>query len=144
MKRNMGAGIAGLLFALGLGISGMTDPRKVLGFLDVSGNWDPTLLFVMVGSIGVHFFTYRMIRRLPSPLFSPHWHLPTGTGITANLAMGSVTFGLGWAMAGYCPGPAVVSLASFQTRPMLFVAGMAAGMFLYKIQKNGRRKAAGQ
>ena len=131
MKNNLGAWIVGFVFALGLGISGMTNPQKIFGFLDVFGTWDPSLMFVMAGAVTVHFFTYRLIRRRESPLFSPQWHVPQKTQITPSLIAGSVIFGAGWGLAGYCPGPALTSLASFELRPALFVGGMMAGMSLF-------------
>ena len=133
MKNNLSAGVVGLIFALGLGISGMTQPQKVVGFLDVFGNWDPTLMFVMIGSIAVHFISYRLIKKRDSPLFSTQWHLPTKTQITPSLVVGSIVFGLGWGLAGYCPGPALVSLGSFQTRPFIFIIGLLGGMLIFKM-----------
>lgn len=132
MKNKLSAGIVGFIFALGLGISGMTNPQKVISFLDVFGAWDPSLIFVMAGSIAVHFITYKLIRRRKSPLFSPQWHVPQKSQITFSLIAGSIIFGMGWGLAGYCPGPAMTSVASFQTRPLLFVVGMFAGMYLFK------------
>jgi len=133
MKNKLSAWLVGFVFALGLGISGMTQPQKVIGFLDIFGNWDPSLMFVMAGSIAVHFFTYRIIKRRDSPLFSPQWHLPKSTRITPSLVVGSVIFGAGWGLAGYCPGPAITSMASMQTRPVLFVIGMIVGMYIFKM-----------
>lgn len=133
MKSVLAAGIVGFIFALGLGLSGMTDPAKVLGFLDLFGRWDPSLAFVMAGSIFIHFFTYRWIRRRKSPLFSREWHVPTKTRITPSLAVGAILFGAGWGLAGYCPGPAITSLASLQPRPVIFVVGMGLGMVFFKI-----------
>ena len=130
---NISAGVVGFVFALGLGISGMTQPAKVIGFLNVAGSWDPSLVFVMAGSIMVHFVFYRLTKNRKSPLFSPQWHLPKKTRITPSLIMGSIIFGLGWGLAGYCPGPALTSLASGQLRPVLFVASMVLGMHLFKI-----------
>ncbi len=132
MRNNLGALAVGFVFALGLGISGMTNPQKILGFLDVFGSWDPSLIFVMVGSIAIHLVTYRLIRRRQSPLFSPHWHVPQKSDITLSLVVGSAIFGIGWGLAGYCPGPAITSIASLQARPVLFVAMMVAGMFLFQ------------
>lgn len=133
MKNNISAWIVGFVFALGLGISGMTDPKKVIGFLNVFGNWDPSLIFVMMGSIAVHFVTYRWIRRRSLPLFSNQWHVPQKSQITPSLMIGSLIFGIGWGLAGYCPGPALTSLAFFQLPPFVFVASMLAGMFLFKL-----------
>jgi uncharacterized membrane protein YedE/YeeE len=133
MKNNIAAGTVGFLFALGLGISGMTDPQKVLSFLDIFGQWDPSLAFVMIGAILVHFLLYRPIRGKRSPRFCSEWHVPTNSKITPSLIMGAVIFGMGWGLAGYCPGPAITSLATLNSRPLVFVAAMILGMFLFKV-----------
>ena len=134
LKRHAFAAFAvGFIFAIGLGISGMTQPAKVVGFLDFFGSWDPSLIFVMGGSVIVHFITYRLIRKRNSPLFSPHWHVPTKKEITPALVGGSILFGVGWGLAGYCPGPAMTSLASFDSRVFVFVGTMLLGMYLFKI-----------
>ena len=133
MKNGLAALVVGFIFAIGLGISGMTQPQKVVGFLDVFGKWDPSLIFVMVGGIIVHFVTYKLIRKRKSPLLHSSWHVPTKKEITPALVTGAVLFGIGWGLGGFCPGPAVTSLASFQLRPLLFVASMLAGMFLFRL-----------
>lgn len=132
MKNGIAALVAGFVFSLGLGISGMTQPQKVVGFLDLFGNWDPSLIFVMVGAILVHFMTYRVIRKRKSPLLCADWHVPTKKEVTPALIFGSLLFGVGWGLGGFCPGPAVTSLASFQVRPLVFVASMLLGMFLFR------------
>ncbi|MBX3018922.1 MAG: YeeE/YedE family protein [Bdellovibrionaceae bacterium] len=132
MKNNVGAFIVGLLFALGLGISGMTDPQKVLGFLDLFGAWDPSLAFVMLGAVGLHLISYRLIRRRQTPLFSAQWEVPPNSPLTPSLIAGAVIFGVGWGLAGYCPGPGITALASFELRPFVFVAGMILGMLVFK------------
>lgn len=132
MKNSLAALAVGYIFALGLGLSGMTQPQKVVGFLDLFGNWDPSLIFVMVGAIAVHFVSYRLIRSRPSPLFSAQWHVPTKKEVTKPLLLGSFLFGVGWALAGFCPGPAVTSLASFELRPLVFVISMLVGMAIFK------------
>ena len=131
MKINFVSFFAGLIFALGLGIGGMTQTEKVIGFLDVFGNWDPTLMFVMAGAVGVHLVVYRAFRNRPSPLLAAKWHLPEKVQITPALMIGAALFGIGWALAGYCPGPALTSLASLQREPLIFVASMFAGMLLF-------------
>ena len=133
MKNNVAALVVGIFFAMGLGISGMTRPEKVFGFLDIFRNWDPSLIFVMVGAVIVHFIAFRFIIRRKSPLFSMQWHLPTKTQITFPLIAGSFLFGVGWALAGYCPGPALASLVSFQSRPIIFFVSMIFGMFLFRL-----------
>lgn len=132
MKNALAAFAVGFVFAIGLGISGMTQPQKVVGFLDAFGSWDPSLVFVMMGAVVVHFVTYKLIRKRNSPLLSAQWHVPTKTEITPALILGAVIFGVGWGLAGFCPGPAVTSLASFEAKPAMFVASMLVGMFLFK------------
>lgn len=132
MKNALAALVVGFTFALGLGLSGMTQPQKVISFLDIFGNWDPSLIFVMLGAIAVHFITYRLIRNRKSPLLSPDWHVPTKREITPALVIGSLLFGVGWALGGFCPGPAVTSLASFDGRVTTFVVSMLVGMFIFK------------
>ncbi len=122
----------GFIFAIGLGISGMTKPSKVIGFLDLFGKWDPSLIFVMAGAIAVHFVTYRVIRKRASPLLVPNWQVPTKTELTPALVIGALLFGAGWGLAGFCPGPAMTSLASLQSKPLIFVISMLVGMYLFK------------
>ncbi len=133
MKNNVTAFIVGIIFAMGLGISGMTHPEKVIGFLDIFGEWDASLAFVMMGAIAVHGIAYRLIRRRRSPLFSKEFDVPTTKNITPSLIVGSFIFGIGWALAGYCPGPAITSLASLQYRPFMFVVSMMFGMTVFRI-----------
>ncbi len=132
MKSGFSALIVGLIFSLGLGISGMTNPQKIYGFLNIFGQWDPSLMFVMIGSILVHSISYQWIKRRPSPLFG-QWPIQADRKITPRLVFGAVIFGCGWGLAGYCPGPAIVSAASLQMRPIIFVGGMLGGMFIFKI-----------
>jgi len=132
MKKNIVSFTVGLIFAIGLGLSGMTQPQKVFGFLDLFGKFDPSLMFVMIGAIAVHFITYKIIRRKDSPLLHSEWLVPTKKDITPALVMGSFIFGMGWALGGFCPGPALTSLASFELRPFIFVISMIGGMFLFK------------
>lgn len=143
MKNNLASLVVGFIFAIGLGISGMVRPEKVIGFLDVFGNWDASLAFVMIGAIAVHAVAYRLIRRRSSPLLSPSFQVPTSKELTPTLIIGSFIFGVGWALAGFCPGPAITSLASFQTRPVVFVVSMISGMLAFRIYQGvlGRRRA---
>lgn len=127
-KNSWAAFAVGTVFALGLGLSGMTRPHKVIGFLDVLGRWDPSLIFVMAGAIAVHFVSYKWIRRRSSPLLATKWHVPTRKEITGSLVIGAFLFGVGWGLAGYCPGPAVTALASFELRPLVFFISMLFGM----------------
>lgn len=133
MNKILSSWVVGYIFAIGLGISGMTQPQKVIGFLDFFGNWDPSLVFVMLGSIVVHFVTYKIIRKRSSPLFSTEWHVPTKTKITNSLVIGSIMFGVGWGLAGFCPGPALVNVTSGQTSPLIFILGLVAGMYIFKV-----------
>jgi uncharacterized membrane protein YedE/YeeE len=133
MKNAIAAFAVGLLFAIGLGFSGMTQPHKVIGFLDVFGQWDPSLMFVMAGAVIVHFVTYRLIRKRNSPLLTTTWHVPTSRELTPALMIGSFLFGVGWALGGFCPGPAVTSLASFTPGPVVFVVSMLVGMWTFNM-----------
>lgn len=135
--KNAGAAfLSGLIFAIGLGISGMTQPQKVLGFLDLFGNFDASLIFVMVGAIAVHFLTYRIVRKRKTPLFDQQWHVPTKTSLTPSLVIGAFIFGFGWALGGMCPGPAVTRLAALEVQTSIFVVSMIVGMYLFRIVDN--------
>ncbi len=123
----------GLLFAAGLGISGMTSPEKVVSFLDVSGNWDPSLALVMVGAIGVHLAMYRWIVNRPSPLMALHFGIPTRQDITPRLLLGAVMFGLGWGLGGYCPGPGLVGAGAGAGDALLFSGAMMVGMQAFQV-----------
>jgi uncharacterized protein len=124
--------LTGLLFGLGLVLGGMTQPAKVVGFLDVTGAWDPSLAFVMAGAVGMHALFYRRVLRMRSPLLGGSFGLPTRRDITSRLVFGSALFGLGWGLAGFCPGPGLVSSATGSTSALLFVATMLGGMALYE------------
>lgn len=119
---------AGALFGVGLAISGMTKPSKVVGFLDLFGAWDASLMFVMIGAIAVHFVAHRIIARRPSPIFDARFHLPTRKDVDLRLVLGAAIFGIGWALAGFCPGPALVAAGSGVTAALVFVVGMTVGM----------------
>ena len=124
--------MVGLVFAVGLGLSGMTRPEKVVGFLDIFGNWDPSLAFVMIGAIGFHAVFYRIIMKQDAPLFTAKFMVPDRRDITWRLVVGSALFGIGWGIAGYCPGPGLASMSSLDPRPLVFVAAMIAGMLLFR------------
>lgn len=130
-NQNTMAFLVGLLFAIGLAFSGMTQPQKVIGFLDII-HWDPSLIFVMVGAIVVHGLSYPLIRKRRTPLLDTKWHVPTRKDITPRLVIGSLLFGVGWGLAGYCPGPALSSVATGDTRTLSFVFFMLLGMLLFK------------
>lgn len=137
MKPNVTALASGLTFGAGLVVSGMTRPSKVLGFLDIAGSWDVSLAFVMVGAIGVHALIARWIGGRSAPLFDTQFHLPARSAVDRPLVVGATLFGIGWGLAGYCPGPAFVSLASGATAPVVFVLAMTVGMIA---AQRGRRK----
>ena len=122
---------AGLVFGLGLILSGMTDPGKVIGFLDVAGNWDPSLAFVMGGAILVGVFAFWIAGRRAKSFFGGAMHLPHNRDIDNRLVGGSLVFGVGWGLAGFCPGPALVSFGSGQEKAAIFVAAMLGGMLIY-------------
>lgn len=138
--KKLAAFSSGLLFALGLGISGMTQPQKIIGFLSgfLNGfsNWDYSLIFVMVGAIAVHALTYGLIRKRKSPLLDVSFHVPNRTDITPQLVLGSAIFGIGWGLGGYCPGPAITSLASGNSSPWIFLISMIGGMYLHQLVKD--------
>jgi uncharacterized membrane protein YedE/YeeE len=133
VKKAIGAFLAGLVFAIGLGISGMTQPSKVIGFLDFAGDWDPSLAFVMVGAIGVHFVLMRVIKKRRAPIAADVFRIPTREDLSPALIGGSAMFGVGWGLGGYCPGPAIVSLASHSSNVLVFVAAMLAGIFIHRL-----------
>lgn len=122
--------LSGLLFGVGLALSGMTDTEKVLGFLDVFGAWDMTLAFVMMGGLAVTFPAYQLAKKAGQPLFEAKFELPSRRDIDVPLVAGACIFGLGWGLYGYCPGPAIASLAYGSMDSLLFVLSMLAGMWL--------------
>lgn len=136
--RSFVAFAAGLLFALGLGVAGMTSPAKVLAFLNVNGAWDPSLLFVMGGAVLVYGMGYRLVRRRSEPVLDKEFHVPSSREVTPALLGGSALFGVGWGLAGYCPGPALVSLATLSLRPILFAGGMLLGMAMFYVLNRRR------
>jgi len=123
----------GVIFALGLGIGGMTQPENVIGFLNVTGPWNPALIWVMVGGISVHMITYRLVIRRRHPILSDIFKLPVNRQIDWKLLSGSAMFGAGWGLAGYCPAPAIVSLVTLQSTALWFTGAMISGMVLYRV-----------
>jgi uncharacterized membrane protein YedE/YeeE len=123
----------GLLFGWGLLISGMTDPGKVIGFLDLAGAWDPSLALVMGGAIAVGVFAFAIAHKRTRNLFGGALHLPTSTDIDKRLVIGSLLFGAGWGLAGFCPGPGIVSMAAGESKALLFVVAMLAGMAIFEV-----------
>ena len=132
MKQIFAAFVSALLFGLGLGVSGMTLPSKVIGFLDITGNWDPSLIFVMAGAIAVHSVTYRMITKRESPILTADFQIPTKRQIDARLIIGSLLFGAGWGLGGFCPGPALVASVSGASSVLVFLVSMIVGVYLYQ------------
>lgn len=133
MKVVLSSLLAGALFGLGLGVSGMTQADKVINFLDLSQGWDPSLALVMVGAIAVHLVLMRLILRRETPLLSDHFAVPTRTDLTPRLVGGSALFGVGWALGGYCPGPGLVSASGGSGQAMVFVAALIGGMLVFHV-----------
>jgi uncharacterized membrane protein YedE/YeeE len=132
--------LAGLVFGLGLIISGMANPAKVLGFLDLGGRWDPSLAFVMAGAIGVGAIAFAVARRRTRSLLGAAMRLPSLQSIDRRLLVGSVVFGIGWGIAGFCPGPALVAVGMGQAKALVFVIAMLAGMGVFEWLE-GRKEA---
>lgn len=128
---NFNAFIVGLLFGLGLIISGMTDPAKVIGFLDLAGAWNPSLAFVMAGAILIGVIGFTIAKKRQFSLLGAPMRLSSVTKLDTRLLLGSLVFGIGWGLSGFCPGPAVVSAAAGQPKAWLFVVSMLSGMALY-------------
>ncbi len=131
--RSVVAFFVGILFALGLGVSGMTRPDIVRGFLDVTGEWDWRLMGVMIGAIGVHMIAFRLITKRASPILDLKFQLPTKKDLDYRLIVGAMIFGIGWGWAGICPGPAIVSLASGNVVFVLFIISMLIGMKTFQL-----------
>ncbi len=132
MKQKLIALLSGLLFGFGLSLSQMIDRDRVLGFLDIIGNWDSTLLFVLGGAVGVTMITFRFVLRLPQPIFSSKFYLPTRKDIDLPLILGAGIFGIGWGIAGYCPGPSITALVLGIWNPVLFVIAFIVGSLVYQ------------
>lgn len=129
----LSAFVSGLVFGLGLLISGMSDPGKVIGFLDVAGSWDPSLAFVMAGAILVGFFAFAFARRRATTFLGGALSLPQRRDIDARLVGGAVVFGIGWGLAGFCPGPAIVAFGAGYDQATVFVVAMIAGMLVWRL-----------
>lgn len=123
--------LCGLIFGAGLAISGMVNPAKVLGFLDVTGQWDPSLILVMGGGVAVFAAGFLLVKRTARPVFAAKFEIPTRRDIDPRLVAGAVLFGIGWGLAGFCPGPALTSLAFGITKVFVFLAAMVAGSLAY-------------
>jgi len=126
--------VSGLIFAVGLVLGGMTQPAKVIGFLDFTGGaWDPSLALVMGGALAVYGLGFRLVTRRSSPILEASFQIPERSDLPARLFVGAVFFGVGWAISGFCPGPALVSLGSGMSQALVFVPAMMAGMILFSM-----------
>ena len=125
--------IAGLVFGIGLIVSGMASPAKVLGFLDLAGYWDPSLAFVMAGAIAVGVVAFAVARKRTTSFLGLPMRLPTAGRVDRRLVVGSLLFGIGWGIAGFCPGPALVALGMGQAKAVIFIAAMLVGMGIFEL-----------
>ncbi len=130
--------VAGLLFGVGLFVSGMVSPAKVLGFLDLAGKWDPSLALVMAGAVAVGAPAFLLASKRRRTLLGTPMHLPDGRRIDLRLVLGSLAFGVGWGLAGFCPGPSVVALGAGEIKALLFVVAMLAGMLAFELAQRAR------
>ena len=131
---------SGLLFALGLGIAGMTLPGRVTAFLDFTGDWNGSLMFVMVGAILVYSVGYRLICRRSRPILDETFHIPGRKNIDRSLIWGAIVFGVGWGLAGFCPGPALASVATLGREPLIFVSALLFAMFVFEMAQRRRKE----
>jgi hypothetical protein len=144
MKVKVGAFLGGSVFGIGLAIGGMTQPAKIVGFFDFFGSWDPSLAFVMLGALIVYTPIYRWaVRTWQHPIWAPKFTLPTRKDIDGRLVLGSAIFGVGWALGGYCPGPAFTSVGSGSTEALTFGVSMLIGVGLYQLFMRSREGRAG-
>jgi uncharacterized membrane protein YedE/YeeE len=146
MKKAIAAFLSGLVFGIGLIIAGMTDPSKVLGFLDLFGAFDPSLALVMAGAIAVASGAFAVAARRRTALLGDVMRLPSKSGIDRRLVLGALTFGAGWGLAGFCPGPAMASVATGRAGPLVFVSAMLAGMAVFELLEGrfpGRARSPG-
>ena len=134
--------LAGLVFGLGLIVSGMANPAKVLGFLDLAGHWDPSLAFVMAGAIAVGAISFTVAHGRAVSFLGAEMRLPSARHIDRRLVLGSVLFGIGWGVAGFCPGPALVSLGMGEPKALVFVAAMLVGMGAFEFFERRKRAPA--
>jgi uncharacterized membrane protein YedE/YeeE len=141
LNQYIGPFFGGIFFATGLSLSGMTNPKKISGFLDLFGDWDPTLVFVMGGALFVHIIMNQFILKKKKPLFAEKFHLPTRTDIDIRLFTGAVVFGVGWAISGLCPGPAITVLVTGEKYIFIFFVPMLLGILLVKLESKCRTKS---
>lgn len=140
-KHFISAFLAGLIFGLGLLVSGMANPDKVLSFLDLAGAWDPSLALVMAGAIAVGLIAFGFIKGRSQSLLGEPMRLPGKTQLDKRLVLGSLGFGVGWGLAGFCPGPALVAVGAGEIKAMVFVIAMLAGMGLFELLEKRRKPA---
>ncbi len=133
MKHNILALISGLLFGLGLCVSEMASPTKVFNFLDISGNWDPSLMLVMGGAVGVTMLAFRLVLKRQTPIFSADFKLPGSSSVDNRLLLGASLFGVGWGLIGYCPGPVITALGFGLTYPLFAMIAMIAGFMVHRL-----------
>tara|TARA_R110000787_G_scaffold110023_5_gene218662 strand:+ start:620 stop:1066 length:447 start_codon:yes stop_codon:yes gene_type:complete len=131
--RNLLTLLVGMLFGTGIAMSGMANPAKVINFFDVAGTWDPSLAFVMGGAVIVTFIGYRMVLRRPRPIYEPAFDIPKNRQLDARLLVGAGIFGVGWGITGFCPGGALPVLGTLDTRVIIFVAALVAGMLITRV-----------
>ncbi len=136
MKQVLIALVSGIIFGIGLSLSQMINPNKVINFLDITGQWDPSLAFVMMGALIVTFISFRIILKKPDPILEESFHLSKRTDIDKALLAGAAIFGIGWGMSGYCPGPAVASIGSGSIEAIVMVVSIYAGFFFQKWLSN--------
>jgi uncharacterized membrane protein YedE/YeeE len=134
----LSAFVAGLVFGIGLVVSGLVNPAKVLGFLDLAGAWDPSLAVVMAGAVAVGVIAFAVAGKRASTLLGAPMALPTARGIDPGLVLGSLAFGVGWGLAGFCPGPALVALGAGKVKALVFVAAMLIGMLVFELAERAR------
>jgi len=139
-KQVVSAFFAGLLFSVGLVVGGMTQPSKVVGWLDFFGDWDPSLAFVMGGAVLVHTLLFRLVTKRESPVVAEVFQVPTRRDFTPRLVIGSALFGVGWGLGGFCPGPGIVSVPTLGSEALAFVVAMAAGVVLHETMDHYRSK----
>ena len=131
MKQNLIALLCGILFGIGLSLSQMINPNKVLNFLDISGNWDPSLIFVMMGALAVALVSFNLILKRPAPVIAESFHISKKSLIDKRLILGAAIFGIGWGFSGYCPGPAVAGLGLLSWESVIMVVAIYLGFFTY-------------
>jgi len=132
-RSHITAFVAGLIFGVGLLLAGMANPAKVLAFLDIAGNWDPSLALVMGGAIPVSAIGFYLTRLRSDPLFGDSFQVPTNRKLDKRLVLGALGFGVGWGLAGFCPGPALVALGTGSLKAVVFVAAMLSGMVIFEM-----------